>query len=235
MATVIDFTKAGGMHFAQNDLAKMQEAYREGLSAIAHLCGNLVILYGMVDNGSSYSPGAVAINGEILPFSGGGKMPNITIQETKSGNTFRDGVVKETHTLRKVVTTSVGGYALSSFTRLNEIKNKANLVNGKVPIGELPAMNTYLNKGSQRFFFNGNSSSFDVPHSLNTDDYRVIGTVHIISTPHPQLAPHPGVSFYIKQKQSDKFIVMARIVGLENTGINDYNTYRQYYFDYILV
>lgn len=59
----------------------IQEAINEPITALAQLCGDKVILTGVVVTGEDVSNGYVVINGEILPFEGGQLQTQCSILE----------------------------------------------------------------------------------------------------------------------------------------------------------
>lgn len=67
----IDFNNLGGFPAVQETFNWMQDSYRTAIISIAKLFGDKIILFGCEIAGGNVTPGAVVINGEIMPFEGG--------------------------------------------------------------------------------------------------------------------------------------------------------------------
>lgn len=75
----------------------IQEAFAEPLEAVARLCGDKVILSGVVNTAGTVSNGYVSYQGRILPFVGGALQATVTLVEeienaTYDVDTDNDGV-----------------------------------------------------------------------------------------------------------------------------------------------
>ncbi|MBT1702968.1 pyocin knob domain-containing protein [Chryseosolibacter indicus] len=128
----IDFTQLEGFGLTQDDFEFMQSSYREAVSAMAGLLGDLVIVSGVQLSGGNYTNGWVAINGELLPFVGGLVASNIIIEETTNTNLFEDGNEKVVYYTRVAKLANSGGNAFSSFVRLDTLKQmKQNITNAQ--------------------------------------------------------------------------------------------------------
>jgi hypothetical protein len=118
----IDFTQLEGLGFTQDTLDFLQTSYREALGSVASILGDYVIISGAAVSGPNYTDGWVAINGELLPFTGGLIAPNIIIEETSANELFADGANKPVYYTRRAKLASSGGTAYSSFVRLDSLK-----------------------------------------------------------------------------------------------------------------
>ena len=77
----------------------MQTAYSL-FNHFGHLAGNKVIISGCEEIGNTISPGAVYINGELLPFEGGAKDDTVIIKEETNEVTFDDGFLRPLEIIR---------------------------------------------------------------------------------------------------------------------------------------
>lgn len=91
-----------GYPFDVGFLAFMQTAYSL-FNHFGHLAGNKVIISGCEEVGNTITPGAVYINGELLPFEGGTKDDTVWIREDTTQVTFQDGFSRTLETIRTVV------------------------------------------------------------------------------------------------------------------------------------
>lgn len=80
-------------------LAFIQTAYSL-FNHFGHLAGDKVIISGCEEIGNTISPGAVYINGELLPFEGGAKDDTVIIKEETNEVTFDDGFLRPLETIR---------------------------------------------------------------------------------------------------------------------------------------
>jgi microcystin-dependent protein len=152
----IDFTKEGGYPLTQNDMSFLQNSYNLLFGAIARNLGDFLIMSGVTATApNTYSAGWIAINGEILPFSGGVNLGDIVVTQTSVTKTFSDGSINQVLFTRVAsFGNSGGGIAFTSFKRItletlssslttlqNTVNNLQttvnNLVSGSVPTGTI--------------------------------------------------------------------------------------------------
>lgn len=119
----IDFTKLEGIALTQDLLNFLQTSYRDAIAAVSLFFGDLVIVSGVVNEGSNYSDGWVAIAGELLPITGGLIATNIIIEETTATEEFGDGTNKTVYYTRRAKLSSSGGWPVSSFVRISTAKS----------------------------------------------------------------------------------------------------------------
>lgn len=113
----IDFTQAGGLQTYQDTLAWMQSSYEALLDSIAKSYGNLVILEGVVNDGTNVSSGTVVINGVIYPFVGSAVAPKVYINELTEDEDFADNEQKPIYSTKTARLSVVGDWDLSAFKR----------------------------------------------------------------------------------------------------------------------
>lgn len=118
----IDFNQLQGLAVYQDTLDFLQTSYREACGAIASVLGDYVIISGVTDQGTTYSNGWVAINGELLPFVGGLKAPQVIIEELTDTEVFSDDTNKTVYYTRRAKLGNSGGYAIANFVRLQTLK-----------------------------------------------------------------------------------------------------------------
>ncbi len=114
----IDYSNLGGFPLTQDVLAFMQDSYRDVLSAIARLCGNKVIVYGVTVAGANVSDGWLVINGEFIPFVGGNLGTQVLVSETGTPLTFEDASVPNVLFTKTATTGAIGGFPFSDLVRL---------------------------------------------------------------------------------------------------------------------
>lgn len=128
----IIFNQTGGFPLETDTLDAMQVAYSI-FNDLGNIAGNLSIISGCNDTGSSVTDGVVYINGELLKFQGGVKSANVVIVETSQSRVFEDGQSKPVYKTRYATFGSASQqWAWSSFTRINPIKEIQKAV---VPVG----------------------------------------------------------------------------------------------------
>lgn len=89
----INYNQDGGFRVSTNILSAAQAAYSL-FNALGWIAGNLTIIQGCEVTGTIVSDGYVFINGEVLPFKGGGLRTNVIIKETVISYPFQNGTVK---------------------------------------------------------------------------------------------------------------------------------------------
>lgn len=117
----IDFTKNGGFPYTQDVFAFMQESFRDSIGGLASGKGDLVIVTGIQDLGTTYSDGWVIISGELMPFVGGLKQSQVLVEEITADETFGDDVVKTVYYTKRAKLGNTGGTPIASFVRQKTI------------------------------------------------------------------------------------------------------------------
>lgn len=119
----IDLSKLGGLPFTQKDMEWLQVSYRGALSALANLCGDMIIISGMTEGGGSVTAGWIAKDGELIPFAAGAiGSGEFSISESSVNRTFNDG---NTYPIRfeKIAQFSAGGaYSYADLKRIDTLK-----------------------------------------------------------------------------------------------------------------
>lgn len=119
----IDFSNLGGMPFTQNRADFLQQSYLAAFTAIANMCGDKTILFGVETIAGNVTDGWVSIDGELLPFIGGALGPDVVISETSVPFTFADNTIHDVQFTR-VATCGVGGaFPFSDLVPLSTLKN----------------------------------------------------------------------------------------------------------------
>ena len=109
----IDFTNLGGLPFTQNRADFMQQSYLSALAAVANLCGNKTILYGVVNTDGSVSDGWISYNSELIRFVGGSYGAQVVISETSVPFTFADNTVHNVQFTKTATCGAVGNFPLA--------------------------------------------------------------------------------------------------------------------------
>lgn len=106
----IKLDELGGFPVTQDALAFMQDSYRGAFAAIAKLCGTKTILYGVEVIAGNVTPGWIAYEGELIPFTGGAVGAAVVITEAAAPlqALFADGSSKDVY-FTKVATVGVTG------------------------------------------------------------------------------------------------------------------------------
>ena len=119
----IDFTNLGGLPFTQNRMEFLQDGTLSAFSAIARLCGDKVILYGIEVNGSNVSNGWFAYNGELIEFIGGSVGAKVSINETAQSFTYANAAVHDVQFNKTATCGPVGDFNFSEFVPLLSLQN----------------------------------------------------------------------------------------------------------------
>lgn len=85
--------QAGGFPLETDTLEFLQNSFT-ALQSLAAIGGDNYILSGCIVAGSNVSPGWMVINGEVLPFKGGGLQTKVVVRETISVKNFENGANK---------------------------------------------------------------------------------------------------------------------------------------------
>ena len=91
MNVYYDFTETGGFPLDQGVLNDEQNGILLVEAALANLLGPLAIISGCVVTGSTVSAGVVAVNGAIMPFTGGTLGTNVIVVPTPTDLTYFSG------------------------------------------------------------------------------------------------------------------------------------------------
>jgi len=119
----IDLSNLGGFPLEQDTLDFMQLSFAGPLGAIAKLCGDKTILYGVVNTGGNVSSGWIAYNGELILFQGGPVGADVVISSTPTSVTFEDGNVHEAYFVKIATCGAVGDFAFSDLVPLLSLQN----------------------------------------------------------------------------------------------------------------
>lgn len=96
-----NFNQTGGFPLKTERLQEMETAYSV-FNSLGALAGNLTIISGCVQTGSTVSNGFVYINGELLEFRQGAvnTTSTVIIIEEPINRGFKNGLVKQVHSIR---------------------------------------------------------------------------------------------------------------------------------------
>lgn len=119
----IDFSNLGGMPFTQNRADFLQQSYLAAFGAIARLCGDKAILYGVVNTGGSVSDGWISYNGELLPFIGGVYAADVVITETTTPFTFADSSTHDVEFTRYASCGASGAFLFADLLPILSLTN----------------------------------------------------------------------------------------------------------------
>jgi hypothetical protein len=106
-----DFTHLGGMPGTQQRFDFMQTGYNEAFAAIAKMCGDKTILYGVEVNAGNVSAGWISVNGELVRFIGGAINPLtdwVVFSTAVTPLTFLDNSIHNVH-FDKTATSAING------------------------------------------------------------------------------------------------------------------------------
>lgn len=118
-----NYSNLGGMPLTQNRLDFMQQSYLAAFGAIAKLCGNKSILFGVEHTGGDVSDGWIVVDGELLPFAGGSYGTRVVIIETALSLAFADSSMHDVEFTRYATCGSLGGFAFSDLIPLLSLQN----------------------------------------------------------------------------------------------------------------
>lgn len=114
----IDFSKLNGFGLTQYALDFLQIGSMADVGAIAKLFGNKVILYGVEDQGANVTDGYVIYNGELLPFVGGAKAPQVWVETINETELFGDSSLQTVYFTKRLRMGNVGEFALTDLKKL---------------------------------------------------------------------------------------------------------------------
>lgn len=117
------FILTGGYPLKAERLQELQTAYNI-FNSLGALAGNFTIISGCVVAGTTVGNGVVYINGEVIDFreADGAGTPDVIIIEEAVNRAFKNGVIKQVHTIRYATFgTAADSWPWSGFKRLDPI------------------------------------------------------------------------------------------------------------------
>ncbi|MEY4902572.1 MAG: hypothetical protein RLZZ292_387 [Bacteroidota bacterium] len=145
-----DFNQTGGYPLKTERLQEMQTAYSI-FNSLGALAGNLTIISGCTVTGTIVGDGYIYINGELLEFkeADGAGAPTVIIIETPVDRSFKNGAIKQVHTLRYATFgTAVDFWPWSDFKRLDPI------ISMMARLNELEKKSAVFQAGGGMLFWN---------------------------------------------------------------------------------
>lgn len=122
MNRTIKFDELGGLYVYQDTLKFLQTAYSQLFDALGASIGNKIVLLGCSgfdDPDQAVSaPGWIIIDGEILPFLGGNKLPKIRVETITDIEQFDDTTQKGVYITKRAVYSNLTGNDSTEFKRL---------------------------------------------------------------------------------------------------------------------
>jgi hypothetical protein len=120
-----DFTNLGGFPLEQDTLDFMQQSYRTAFGAIAKMCGDKSILYGVELIAGSYTNGWISYNGELIPFIGAVAASDVVITETAAATqaVFEDGTIRDVYFTKTATCGSAGSFPMAQLVPLFSLQN----------------------------------------------------------------------------------------------------------------
>jgi len=118
-----NFILTGGYPLKSERLQELQTAYNI-FNSLGALAGNLTIISGCVLTGTVVGDGVVYIDGEVIEFreADGAGTPDVIIIEEAVNRAFKNGVLKQVHTIRYATFgTAATSWPWSVFKRLDPI------------------------------------------------------------------------------------------------------------------
>lgn len=183
----IDFTNLGGLPVDQDTLAFMQASYRDALGALANLCGNKTILFGVETVGGNTSNGWIVVDGELMPFIGGATGTGVVITETSVSLPFDDGQSRAVEFTKIAQFGTPQTFAFSELTRIGTLKQmRADLTDAIDDIANHTHTFASLTENPFKGFGSfdlGNVPASDGYYTINFPvaqpdaNYRIIGTM----------------------------------------------------------
>lgn len=126
----IDFTKLGGLETYQDTLDFLQSSYRGAIGALVAALGDKLVINGLDETPTTIADGWVIIGGELLPFVGGAKGPQVLVDEIVQTEAFEDGTVQPVYYTKRAKLGVTGGFP---FTDLRRFKTDGlNVADGDV-------------------------------------------------------------------------------------------------------
>lgn len=215
----IDFSNLGGLPVDQDTFAFMQSSYRDALAALANLCGDKVIVYGVETVGGNTSNGWIVVNGELMPFIGGPNSTGVVIQETSVSLPFDDGQS------RAVEFTKVAQFGTPQTFAFSELKRVGTIKQLKTDLDDLSNgfenhTHTFASLTENPIYGFGTFQIGDVPTADGVytvvhpepipGQYRIIGTLRGLST---TLLNDNDISFCVGNLNANSFQISIREYG----------------------
>lgn len=119
----IDFSNLGGLPLTQDRLDFLQQSYLSAFSAIASLCGDKVIVSGVVVTGPNVTDGWIAYNGELIPFIGGTVAADVVITDTPVPYTFGDASSHDVEFTKIATCGLTGAFLFADLVPLLSLQN----------------------------------------------------------------------------------------------------------------
>jgi hypothetical protein len=186
----------GGLKVTQNRFAWMQQGMLDSFVSLAKLCGNKVILYGVVVAAGNVSPGFISYNGELVEFVGGPVAAQVKIVEIVNSYAYANNTVQPVEIKRRAELVAAGGdFLFADLNKLPELYTiNANLValtaaftgHTHTHAEVFPNAAAYISyRGSKAIGDLGadNLLTVTIPNQ-GTSDYTVVGNVVGSSTNH---------------------------------------------------
>lgn len=117
----VAFGNLGGMPLDQDLLQYMQESYVDALAALSRVCGDKVILTGVITTGSITSAGWIVYDGEIIPFAGGANATGVIVEEQLISLPFENGTSRPVQITKSARFGSPATFLFSELKRLNTL------------------------------------------------------------------------------------------------------------------
>jgi hypothetical protein len=119
----LDLTNLGGLPFTQDRLDFLEEGHLDAFGAIARLCGDKVILYGVELVGGNVSDGWIAYNGELIRFVGGAVAAQVVITDTPVPFNFGDATIHDVQFTKTATCGLVGAFDFTDLVPLLTLQN----------------------------------------------------------------------------------------------------------------
>lgn len=171
----LHINQTGGFPLTTNILNALQNAYNL-FNNLGHVVGNLSIISGCEQVGSTISDGVVFVDGELYPFQGGSIGATVFIKEDVEQRSFEDGSTKDVLFKRYVkFGSSTTNYNWSDFKRYQPLSSALFIDEIRMFAGDL----TTLPEGW--YFCDGTNGTEDlrgrfiVGRNPNDSDYNQVG------------------------------------------------------------
>ncbi|REC47885.1 hypothetical protein DRF68_12650 [Candidatus Chryseobacterium massiliae] len=142
----INFNQTGGVPMTNDLMSVIMEAIAT-YNVLADVAGDLTILSGCVQSGSTISPGYVVVNGDVLYFEGGTLNSTVFVETTENIETFQDQIDRvlwTKKTLKFGLSTPPNLYNWSDFVRLDSLKVMKNKLDQAATQSQIATINSRL-------------------------------------------------------------------------------------------
>lgn len=119
----LDLTHLGGLKFTQTRLKYLQDGMLEAFAAIAKLCGDKTILYGVELIAGNVTPGFISYGGELIEFIGGVAGPQVKITEDNSAYTYANNTLQPVEYIKRANCAVLGDFPFTDLRPMGELKN----------------------------------------------------------------------------------------------------------------